>query len=56
MSVECGDGQSTPTRDSRCIGITHVSGACEAEGEGGQAPGRAGLLGLSVEHRTGTGD
>lgn len=45
MSVECGDGQSPPTRYSKCIGTTHVSGAREAEGEGGQAPGRAGLLG-----------
>lgn len=34
-----------PICDSRCIGTTHVSGAREAEGEGGQAPGRAGLLG-----------
>lgn len=45
MSVESGDGQSPPICDSRCIGTTHVSGAREAEGEGGQAPGRAGLLG-----------
>lgn len=43
MSVETGRAPST--RDSRCIGTTHVSGACEVEGEGGQAPGRAGLLG-----------
>lgn len=45
VSVESGDGQSPPICDSRCIGTTHVSGAREAEGEGGQAPGRAGLLG-----------
>lgn len=37
--------RAPPICDLMCIGTTHVSGAREAEGEGGQALGRAGLLG-----------